>query len=389
MGNLNIAEKYIKKYDLILKKNATPRYKIKSFLLKSELFFQKNNYPQSLNMINKAYSLQIKFSKSLSLLDGNRVKMKLIQHKLKILLKMNQFKKINLLLQKVENMLKKTPDSYTLSRILLIRSEYYYKLHKLDLAIKTGIKCAKLSKKYNFYGRLLNVYSKLSKWYSELNNPQLSLKYLKAKNDIEKKKINSRIPADIMSIILSYEQSKTSNELGRLKKINLRATLLSLSLIMLIIAIFLLFIRKYKEKHRETFIHLQEKINSYKTKEIKKDMSSEKAKDIMRRIIEELTKNKLYLDSELTLDNLSEKMNINHYYLSQAISSSWNGNFIDLVNTYRVKEAKEILSNSKFSHMNIIDIGFKVGFNSKSTFNRVFKNKINITPKEYRQINLE
>jgi len=400
MGNLDIAEKYIKKYDLVLKKSSYPRYKVKSLLLKSELFFQKNDYTTSLAMINKAYLLQEKFSKNLSLLDGNRVKMKLIQHKLKILLKTNKLENMTVPMKKVENMLKKTPDFYILAKILAIRSEYYYKSNKLDLAIETGIKCATLSKKYNFYERLLDIYSKLSKWYSELNNPKLSLKYLKAKNNIGKEKFNSRIPADIMSIILGYEQSKASNEVGRLKKLNIQTALLSISLIMLIIAIFLLLFKKYKkkhiahlkeleEKHRETFVDLQEKIDSYKTKEIKKDMSSEKANDIMRRIIETLTKNKLYLNSELTLDNLSDKMNVNHYYLSQAISSSWEGNFIDLVNTYRVKEAKKLLSNPKFANMNIIDIGFKVGFNSKSTFNRVFKNKINITPKEYREISLE
>ena len=400
MGNLNIAEKYIKKYDLVLKKSNYPRYKVKSLLLKSELFLQKNNYTAALAMIDKAYLLQEKFSKNLSLLDGNGVKMKLIQHKLKILLKTNQLKDMNALIKKIENMLKETPNSYTLSKILLIRSKYYYKSNKLELAVETGIKCATLSKKYNFYERLLQIYSKLSEWYAELNKPRLSLKYIKAKTNIEKKKINSRIQADIMSIILNYEQNKTSNEVGRLKKLNLQTVLLSISLIMLIIAIFILFFKKYRrkhiehlkeleKKHRKTFVDLQKKIDSYKTKEIKKDMSLEKAKNIMRRIIETLTKDKLYLNSNLTLDTLSDQMNINHYYLSQAIGSSWNGNFIDLVNTYRVKEAKEFLSNPKFAHMNIIDIGFKVGFNSKSTFNRVFKSKISITPKEYRQINLE
>ena len=61
-----------------------------------------------------------------------------------------------------------------------------------------------------------------------------------------------------------------------------------------------------------------------------------------------------------------------------------NKNFFDLINGYRVEEAKEKLSDFK-EEQTILGIGFEVGFNSKSAFNRVFKKFTQMTPSEFRK----
>ena len=72
-------------------------------------------------------------------------------------------------------------------------------------------------------------------------------------------------------------------------------------------------------------------------------------------------------------------------YLSQIINDSLQKNFFDFINFYRIEESKNYLSDSKYKKLNILEVLYEVGFNSKSTFNKVFKEHTGLTPTEYRQ----
>ena len=73
------------------------------------------------------------------------------------------------------------------------------------------------------------------------------------------------------------------------------------------------------------------------------------------------------------------------YLVSQAINEGLKRNFYDLINGYRVEEAKQLLVDSKNMNFTILSIGFEAGFNSKTTFNTVFKKFTGSTPTEYRE----
>jgi len=59
-----------------------------------------------------------------------------------------------------------------------------------------------------------------------------------------------------------------------------------------------------------------------------------------------------------------------------------NTSFWDYVNRFRVEEARDLLENNP--DVSIISVCFKVGFNSKSSFNTAFKKMTGMTPTEYR-----
>ena len=59
-------------------------------------------------------------------------------------------------------------------------------------------------------------------------------------------------------------------------------------------------------------------------------------------------------------------------------------NFHNFINDYRIEEAKKILQDKNYSDTNILNIAFKSGFQSKSVFNRVFKQITGKSPKDYR-----
>jgi YesN/AraC family two-component response regulator len=116
-----------------------------------------------------------------------------------------------------------------------------------------------------------------------------------------------------------------------------------------------------------------------------KDFSNdEKLSGIMSGIIKVMEKEKLYQEAQLTLQNLADKLQVQPYQVSQAINNGMNKNFYDLVNGYRVEEAKRLLSDPKCSNFTILSIGFDAGFNSKTTFNTVFKKFTGLTPTEFR-----
>jgi AraC-like DNA-binding protein len=62
-----------------------------------------------------------------------------------------------------------------------------------------------------------------------------------------------------------------------------------------------------------------------------------------------------------------------------------NKTFYDLVNGYRVEEAKRLLLNPNNRSFTILSVGFEAGFNSKTTFNTVFKKFTGLTPTDFRE----
>jgi YesN/AraC family two-component response regulator len=94
---------------------------------------------------------------------------------------------------------------------------------------------------------------------------------------------------------------------------------------------------------------------------------------------------KLYLQSELTLQDLADQLEIPSYQVTQAINEGLNKNFYDLVNGYRVEEAKRLLSDPVTRNNKILTVGMDAGFNSKTTFNTVFKKFTGQTPSEFKE----
>jgi len=106
--------------------------------------------------------------------------------------------------------------------------------------------------------------------------------------------------------------------------------------------------------------------------------------EVAARILHIMEQDKLYQEADLTLQNLADRLQLPSYQVSQAINDGLNKNFYDLVNSYRVEEAKRLLLDAKNNNFTILSVGFEAGFNSKTTFNTVFKKFTGLTPTEFR-----
>lgn len=87
---------------------------------------------------------------------------------------------------------------------------------------------------------------------------------------------------------------------------------------------------------------------------------------------------------ELTLKDLASALDIYPHYITQVLNTVFNQNFYDFINNYRIEEVKERLRDSQYRNLTVLAIAYDCGFNSKSTFNRIFKQKTGLTPTQYR-----
>jgi ABC-type antimicrobial peptide transport system permease subunit/AraC-like DNA-binding protein len=92
-----------------------------------------------------------------------------------------------------------------------------------------------------------------------------------------------------------------------------------------------------------------------------------------------------YRDSDLSLRSLAQTLNINQNELSRIINSALGKNFNDFINAYRVSDVVQKMQDPAYDRLTLIGIALNAGFNSKSTFNRIFKEMTGLSPAEYKR----
>jgi AraC-like DNA-binding protein len=117
----------------------------------------------------------------------------------------------------------------------------------------------------------------------------------------------------------------------------------------------------------------------------KSTLKPSEADEILKRLMNLVATEKLYLDGNLTLEKLAHKLSILTPHLSQIVNERLSQSFPDFINSYRVEEFKRRLSDPQNQHYTIVAIAEASGFNSKSAFNSAFKRHSKMTPTQYRR----
>jgi len=120
--------------------------------------------------------------------------------------------------------------------------------------------------------------------------------------------------------------------------------------------------------------------NSYANYGLKQD----DATHLSEKLTHYMQNEKPYLTMALTLKDLASALDTYPHYITQVLNTVFNQNFYDFINNYRIEEVKERLKDSRYKNLTVLAIAYDCGFNSKSTFNRIFKQKTGFTPTQYR-----
>lgn len=112
-------------------------------------------------------------------------------------------------------------------------------------------------------------------------------------------------------------------------------------------------------------------------------LTSEEATALHKRLLELMLEKKPYLNGQLSARDLAMEVGISVNYLSQILSKKQSQHFFDFVNSYRVEEVKQKMNDAKYQRFTLLAIALESGFNSKTSFNTIFKKFTGQTPSQY------
>ncbi|EQA47344.1 7TM diverse intracellular signaling [Leptospira broomii serovar Hurstbridge str. 5399] len=123
----------------------------------------------------------------------------------------------------------------------------------------------------------------------------------------------------------------------------------------------------------------KKEIGKYRRSKIHNMNVAEILRNIERLFVAEM----IYLDEDLSLSSLSQRLGLTPHQLSEICNTHLKTTFPRLLSYYRIQHAMTLLKNSR--DWNILQVGYESGFKSKAAFNSDFKRFTGITPKQFRQ----
>lgn len=116
-------------------------------------------------------------------------------------------------------------------------------------------------------------------------------------------------------------------------------------------------------------------------------LKPEEAEVILNTLLSVMAEKKPFLDRNLTIFDLAEMTGISRHHITQSLNEYHGRNFYTFINEFRANEAAIRLTDQRYQHYTILAIAYDSGFNSKSAFNRIFREIKGMTPGEYREMN--
>ncbi len=313
----------------------------------------------------------------------------------------------------------KLDDRVSIGRVCNNFGDYYLKQNKLDSAKFYYFKSLEASKSILRKASMRFSYEKLAELYEKQNEFETAFHYYRLFTQINDSIFTAQIVENLANLEVRKEILQREQKIELLNKDKLlkeseiaRQRYFIFSLIFLVgitITFLLVFFFQKREKSKANVILLNtnleivesEKqllfvkneyeaiIKKYELKEETKKLQNKyatstldefKKEELIRSIVDCLENQKMFLDQDFTINKLANHIGVSRTYISQVINENFGKNFNHLVNEFRIKEARRILSDPINQKYTIETIANMTGFNSKSTFNSAFKKHTGITP---------
>jgi len=132
-----------------------------------------------------------------------------------------------------------------------------------------------------------------------------------------------------------------------------------------------------------TAIQVHDKVES--KPQLKSYLAEGEAEEFKAQLLMLMEEEKPYVDSQLTLEQFAEKLEVTSELLQQFLDQHFNDHFEAFIDQYRVEFAKQLLADASKNHVPVMNIGFSAGFNSFKSFQKSFEKALNVDPYEYRE----
>jgi len=114
-------------------------------------------------------------------------------------------------------------------------------------------------------------------------------------------------------------------------------------------------------------------------------LKEHQARAYLEKLIAFVETEKPYLNRDLSIHDLSQLTGIPRHFITQVLNELHKKSFFTFINEYRIKEVMERLADPKNNTYTILAIAYDSGFNSKTTFNSIFKSQTGVTPSKFRE----
>lgn len=125
----------------------------------------------------------------------------------------------------------------------------------------------------------------------------------------------------------------------------------------------------------------QRQIDIEETQQDKDDINP----DDIKKVSTTVGKSSVFLDPNITLEKFSSRADLPVRTVSNIINKHYGKNFFDFINSHRIETAKALLTDPRKSNLTILEVLTRSGFNSTSSFHRYFKQKVGVTPTEFKE----
>lgn len=301
--------------------------------------------------------------------------------------------------------------SYSFNNIGLA---YMYKADN-ERSFSSFLRAAEMAEEINFLTQIVFAYEHLAELSSKLGDYENAYKYHKIATENKDSLFNANSDRQMAEMHARYEVDKKNSEIeiqnlqiiqqeNQIKKGNLIRLIILIGLILSFVFIaFMLWL--YRQKRSAYEVLLLQNIELAQNEELLKDMklnqtaeisskelvinetkyhksslTSEQKEAIYQKLLELMEYNRVFLNHDLNVEDLAEKLNSNRRYLSQVVNELHGSNFSTFINTYRVKEARRLLLDPEKFHLSLEGIAHAAGFNSRISFNNAFKKITGLTP---------
>ena len=217
--------------------------------------------------------------------------------------------------------------------------------------------------------------------------------------------------AELYSLVIPHKDKLRNTELAKqldelrtifeVDKLTLRnevittrlyLSLIIVALLLATVVLYIIYTRRLRRKNRALYdsILLYRKADSdmETAARLVPEEELDREGQIYRRVCELMQKEKVYKDTELNRDILSKRIGTNAVYITNAVRKYADGATVnEFINGYRLRHAASLLTNNP--DLNINEVEYRSGFNSRATFNRCFRAFFGMSPSEYKAVSKE
>ncbi len=296
----------------------------------------------------------------------------------------------------------KLSDQNEILRVFLAHATELLGRKELPKAEALLVFCENQAKQKHLLEKLSEARRQLGSLYSLRRDPAKALYYQALSKRAGDKLPGANVMASIQKLMAKNESDREITKIRTLKRRQAIASALA-ALLLLGLVGWLAWKRKSIRRWARGHLFSQDRIRQKKKAQLL-DMrqrldnlqglpsrgrtaatpgTDNRGREYLQQVLRLMKQDKLFLDSELTLKKMAAQVGANTSSLSKALNENLGMGFSDFVNHFRIEEAQRIMTADVRGEWDLVDICYEVGFNSMSSFYRVFKMHAGATPMEF------